>query len=185
MARRVRRLAVVLLVLLIAGAVAIVLTMRPQLDDHRDDVGNAWKPLRAPLAGRYEQLAAVNAEMASAGAGDRAVARELGETLKRWDRLRRSGNDDVDAEAEAETADKLEGLAARLTAVVLSSDRLRSVEALNQAIAAFQGTAPPPPAIKTYNDASRDYEDTRTSPLRRPVTDLFGYESRPQLLLGA
>jgi hypothetical protein len=184
MARRVRRLAVVVLVLLIVGAVALALTTRPQLDDHRDDVDTAWKRLRAPLAGRYQQLAAVNAEMATAGAGDRAVARELGTTLTRWDRLRRSANDDADAEAEAETADQLEGLATRLTAVVLGSDRLRGVESLNQAIAAFQGTAPPLPAIKVYNDATQEYEDTRNSFLRRPIADLFGYDPRPQLVLG-
>ena len=67
MARRVRRLAVVVLLLLIAGAVALVLTTRPGLEDKRDDVESAWTPLRAPLGGRYERLAAVNAEMRAAG----------------------------------------------------------------------------------------------------------------------
>lgn len=61
MARRVRRLsyvAVVVLVLLITGAVALMLTARPRLEDRRDDVDRAWAPLREPLAARYEQLAA-------------------------------------------------------------------------------------------------------------------------------
>jgi hypothetical protein len=181
MARRVRRLAVVVLVLLIAGAVALVLLTRPQLDDHRDDVDRAWAPLRAPLGARYNQLAAVNEQMTAAGAAERAVTRELGTTLQRWVRLRRAADDDADSEAEAVTANRLEGLAARLNAVVLSSDRLRAVEPLNQAIAAFQGTAAPLPAIKTYNDAVQEYEDTRTSLLRRPAADLFGFESRRKL----
>jgi hypothetical protein len=184
MARRVRRLAVVVLVLLIAGGVALVLLTRPQLEDHHDDVDRAWTAVRQPLAARYEQLAAVNEQMAAAGAGERSVTRELRTTLSRWVRLRQASEGDADVDGEARTADELEGLATRLNAVVLSSDRLKSVEPLTQSIAAFQGTAPPLPAIKTYNDATEAYEDTRTSLLRRPAADLFGYDSRPQLALG-
>ena len=143
MARRVRRLAVVVVLILAGGAVALVLTARPQLDDRRDDVDRAWTQLRAPLTARYERLAAVR--------------------------------------AEAATANELEGLAARLQAVVLSSDRLRAVDPLNQALATFHGAAPPPPAVKAYNDAVREYEDARTSFARRPVADVFGYDARPQL----
>ncbi len=181
MARRVRRLAVVVLVLLLAGGVALVLTTRSKLDDAQGAVDRTWTPLRAPLAARYEKLTAVNAEFAAAGAGDRDVARALGLNLARWDRLRRAG--DADADAEAGTADQLEGLATRLQAVVLSSDRLKGVDPLNQAIAAFQGTLPPSPAVKAYNDATRSYEDERNGLLRRPVASVFGYDSRPQLLL--
>jgi hypothetical protein len=183
MARRVRRLAVVVLVLVVAGAVALVVTTRPRLEDLRDKADRGWTPLRAPLAARYERLAAVNAEVSAAGAGDRAAVRALGLTLARWDRLRRAGDRDADAGAEAETSDQLEGLATRLRAVVLSSDRLKGVDPINPAIAAFQGTAPPPGAVKTYNDSVREYEDTRNGLLRRPVAAAFGYESRPQLLL--
>jgi hypothetical protein len=37
--------------------------------------------------------------------------------------------------------------------------------------------------VKTYNDAVQAYEDARTSFIRRPIADLFGYDSRPQLPL--
>jgi hypothetical protein len=67
---------------------------------------------------------------------------------------------------------------------VSSSDRLRASEPLNQAIAAFQGTLPSPPAVTAYNRTARDYEDERNGLLRGPVASLFGYESRPQLVLG-
>jgi hypothetical protein len=185
MARRIRRLAVVVLVLLVAGAVALVLTARPRLEDRRDDVDRAWTPLRAPLAARYEQLAGLHEQMAAAGAGERAVTRSLQRTLARWERLRRARDGDADADAEAETADELEGLATRLGAVVQSSDRLRAVDPLNQALAAFQGAVPPLPAVQTYNDATEEYEDARTSFLRRPVASVFSYEARPQLLLAS
>jgi hypothetical protein len=185
MARRVRRLAVVVVVLLLVGAVVLVLTTRPKLDDRRGDVDSAWTPLRAPLANRYSQLSEVTGALSAAGGGERDVARALGLWLARWSKLLRADDGDADAAAEAETADQLEGLATRLQAVVASSDRLRAVEPLNQSIAAFQGATPPPPMVTAYNDAVRDYEDERNRLLRRPVADLFGYDSRPQLLLSS
>ena len=42
---------------------------------------------------------------------------------------------------------------------------------------------PPPPAVTAYNRAVRDYEDERNGLLRSPVASLFGYDSRPQLVL--
>src|SRR5439155_5026302 len=183
MARRVRRLAVVVLVLRVVGAIALVLTTRPKLEDARDGADRAWTPLRGPLSERYAKLAEANTQLAAAGGGDRNVSRALGLRLGRWGELRRAKDGDADAEAEAQTADQLEGLGTRLQAVVSSSDRLRASEPLNQAIAAFQGTVPPPPAVTTYNRAVRDYEDERNGLLRGPVASVFGYDSRPQLVL--
>ena len=183
MARRVRRLAVVVLVLLVVGAIALVLTTRPKLEDARDGVDHAWTPLRGPLSERYAKLAEANTQLAAAGGGERNVSRALGLRLGRWGELRRAKDGDADAEAEAQTANQLEGLAGRLQAVASSSDRLRGSDALTQAIAAFQGTVPPPSAVTTYNRGVRDYEDERNGLLRSPVASLFGYDSRPQLVL--
>src|SRR3981081_2299249 len=159
MARRVRRLAVVVLVLLVVGAIALVLTTRPKLEDARNGVDRAWTPLRGPLSERYAKLAAANPELAAAGGGERDVSRALGLRLGRWGELRRAKDGDADADAEAQTADQLEGLATRLQAVVSSSDRLRGSDALAQAIAAFQDAVPPPPAVTTNNRAVPDSED--------------------------
>jgi len=183
MARRVRRLAVVVLVLLVVGAIALVLTTRPKLEDARDGVDRAWTPLRGPLSQRYAKLAEANTQLVAAGGGERNVSQALGLRLGRWDELRRAKDGDADADAEAQTANQLEGLASRLQAVVSSSDRLRASEPVNQAIAAFQGTVPPPPAVTAYNRAVRDYEDERNGLFRSPVASLFGYDSRPQLVL--
>ena len=187
MSRRVRRLAVVVLVLLVVGVVALVLTTRPKLEDSRNAVDHAWTPVRGPLAERYNRLGEVNAQLAAAGGGERDVARALGLRLARWGELQRARPGDADAASEAETADQLEGLATRLQAVVASSDRLRAADSLNQAIAAFQGTGTPQlqATVKTYNNSVRDYEDDRNGLLRSPVASLFGYESRPQLLLSS
>jgi hypothetical protein len=183
MARRVRRLAVVVVVLLVIGAIVVVLTTRPKLEDRRSDVDRAWTPLRGPLGERYARLGEASAQLAAAGGGERDVARALGLRLGRWGELRRAADGDADADAEAQTADQLEGLATRLQAVVSSSDRLRASDPLNQAIAAFQGTVPPAPAATVYNRTVRDYEDERNGLLRSPVASLFGYDSRPQLVL--
>ena len=185
MSRRVRRLAVVVLVLLVVAAVAFVLTTRPKLEDSRKAVDRAWTPVRGPLAERYGRLGEVNAQLAAAGGGERDVARALGLRLARWGELQRARAGDADADAEAETADQLEGLATRLEAVVSSSDRLRAADGLNQAIAAFQGTRNQQlqATVGKYNDAVRGYEDERNGLLRSPVASLFGYDARPQLLL--
>src|SRR3981081_3826132 len=145
MARRVRRLAVVVLVLLVVGAIALVLTTRPKLADARNGVDRAWTPLRGPLSERYAKLAEAHTQRAAAGGGERDVSRALGLRLGRWGELRRAKDGDADADAEAQTADQLEGLATRLQAVVSSSDRLRGSDALAQAIAALPGAMPPPP----------------------------------------
>ncbi|HKA94418.1 MAG TPA: hypothetical protein VKE97_11485, partial [Acidimicrobiia bacterium] len=78
MSRRARPLAVVVLVLLVVGAVALVLTTRPKLEDGRKGVDRAWTPVRGPLAERYNRLGDANAQLAAAGGGDRDVARALG-----------------------------------------------------------------------------------------------------------
>jgi hypothetical protein len=184
MARRVRRLAVVVVVLLVIGVVALVLTTRPKLEDRRGDVDRAWTPLRGPLGERYARLGEANAQLAAAGGGERDVARALGLRLGRWGELHRAGDGDADADAEAQTADQLEGLATRLQAVVSSSDRLRTSDLLNQAIAAFQGTVPPPPAVTAYNRAVRRYEDTRHETLKRLPAKLLGFDARPILVIG-
>src|SRR5918995_398865 len=109
MARRVRRLAVVVVILLVIGAIALVLTPRPKLEDRRGDVDRAWTPLRGPLGERYARLGEANAQLAAAGGGERDVARALGLRLGRWGELQRAR--DGDADDEVQTADQLEGLA--------------------------------------------------------------------------
>ena len=88
---------------------------------------------------------------------------------------------DADADAEAQTADQLEGLATRLQAVV-DSDRLRASDP-EPDDRRLQGTVPPAPAVTAYNRRSATLRDERNGLLRSPVASLFGYDSRPQLVL--
>ena len=169
-----------LLVLIVGGAIALVVVEKPALDDARDAVDARWKPLRAPLATRYEKLDVVLAAFVAAGGGDRAVAKDLARDLTAWKKAVADGGPGTQAEA----ANLLEAQSKRLAANVFASDRLREVTALTEAITAFSGAAPPKPLIEAYNRAVRAYEQDRNDSLRKPVAKLFGYDARPVLVIG-
>src|SRR5438067_2422450 len=104
MSRRVRRIVLVVVALVIAGAVAAVLLVRPHLQSARDDVDAHWTPLRAPLATRYTALGGVVQALHAAGATDRAVTKDLDAALARWSKLALHGAAHTDAGVEATTA---------------------------------------------------------------------------------
>lgn len=186
MSRRVRRrLSLLALMLLLLGTVALVLTGRARLEDDRTRADERWTPLRAPLGQRYDQLAAVLAQLQEAGVGDRDVSRELDRELARWQRLRRAPADDADAEAEAAASNRLEGLAARAASTVGNSPRLSAVAPLVEAVTVLGQTLPPLEAVAAYNDAAERYQKTRES-LRYTLTArLLGYDARPALVVPA
>jgi hypothetical protein len=185
MARRIRRIVLPVLVLVLAGGVALVLTARPRLEHDRGRVDTRWTALRDPLAVRYEKLGVLNAAFRDAVGRDRDVTKELDHTLASWKRMRAARNDRADIEAEARTANDLEGLAARVGVAVERSDRLKTVPALGDALTGFRTAVPPAPAVKAYNDVVRGYQSARDELLRRPVARLLGYKARPLLVLGA
>jgi hypothetical protein len=186
MARRVRRIALVVVVLLVIAGVAFVVTSRGRLTDDRDRADELWLPLRAPLAARYASLDAVLIQLGEAGAGERDVTRDLARGLERWSRLQRASGDGdkVDTEAEVTAANSLEGLFGRASQTVASSPRLSGIEGLTAAVDAFRVTAPPAPAVSAYNEAAEAYQDTREAARYSLTAGLFDYEPRPTLLIG-
>lgn len=183
MARRVRRIALVVVLLLVIAGVALTVTSRGRLTDDRDQVDELWLTLRGPLAERYASLDAVLVQLRDAGAGERDVTRDLAGGLDRWNRLQRASND-VDTEAEVTAANSLEGLFGRASQTVASSPRLSGVETLTAAVEAFRVTAPPAPVVTAYNDAAEAYQDTREEARYSLTAQLFDYESRPTLVIG-
>lgn len=179
MARRIRRIAAVAAVLLVAGAVLLVIVVRPGLRDDSEKVGEAWKPLVTPLAERYAALGGVAGALEEAGAGDREVTTDLRRGLSDWELLQVT----TDAQAQARTANRLEGLAARIRAIVAAADRLQQNEQLGLALTAFEQTTPPPPRVEHYNDIVVGYERARDGFWNRIVAGLDGYEMRPTLQL--
>jgi hypothetical protein len=173
---------VALVVVLVGGAAALVVVEKPKLDHARDAVDTEWKPLRAPdqLVLRYQKLEGALSAFDAAGGAGRDVSKTLHAAVRAWDNTLKSG----DAGAQATAADVVEAQATRLVANVLGSERLKGVQSVSDALAAFAGTKPAPALITRYNATVRRYEDVRTGTLQRPVARVLGYGARPVFELG-
>ncbi len=184
MRRRVRWVVIVVAALVIAGAVAAFVVVKPDLEAARDRVDLRWTPLREPLDVRYQALAAVAAALDAAGAADRAVTLALDDALARWAKLALRGPKHTNPTVEATTANELEAIARRLRANIAASTRLATNPAVTSALLTFDQSVVPVPTITAYNRVVRRYEDERSSTLHRIVADAFGYEPRSLLILG-
>jgi len=185
MGRRVRWLVIGAAALAIAGAVAAVVLIEPDLSDARDRVDHRWTPLREPLDARYQALGGVATALHDAGEGDRAVTTDLDSVLARWSKLALRGPTHTDPAREAATANELEALARRVRANIAGSDRLTANTALGAAMGAFDQAVPPAPrAIEAYNRAVRQYEHERSGTINRLVAAALGYDARTLLVVG-
>jgi hypothetical protein len=182
--RRFRWIAVLVVAVLVALVVAAVVLVRPGLEDDRDRVDTRWTPLRPTLITRYAKLDSVATALRDAGAGDRAVTADLDTAFARWKRYALLGPKHTDAAAEATLANELEGLARRVRANYIASEKLKSSDTLRAAIDAFDQAVVPPPAVRAYNRAVRAYEDDRSGFFERLVAGAVGYDSRPVLVVG-
>ena len=182
--RRFRWIAFLVIAVLVALVVAAVVLVRPGLEDDRDRVDTRWTPLRPTLVTRYAKLESVATALRDAGAGDRAVTADLSTALDRWNRYALLGPKHTNAALEATLANDLEGLARRVRANYIASEKLKSNAALRAAIDAFDQAVVPPPAVRAYNRAVRTYEDDRSGFFERIVAGALGYDSRPVLIVG-
>jgi hypothetical protein len=181
--RRVRWILLLVVALVVAVVAAAFFLVRPGLDDSRDRVDARWTPLRPSLIARYQALGGVETAL-QAVAADRAITKDLGEGLERWDRLALNGPRHTDAGAEAVAANDLEALARRARANLVGSARLANDPGLRDALAAFDAAVVPPDTVDAYNRAVRSYEDERSGFFEGIVAGLLGYDSRPVLVLG-
>src|SRR4051794_28268648 len=177
MSRRTRWILLALLVALVGGAAALVLTQQPKLDDARSDVDTAWKPLRGPgqLPLRYQTLTGALSAFDAAGGADRDVSKDLHAALQAWDAALHDGS----ATAQVKTANAVEAQGTRLLANVLGSPRLKTDAAATDALVKYAQTTPNPQLVTAYNRAARDYEDVRTDALAQPVAEVLGFAARP------
>lgn len=179
--RRARLLATLLLLLVVGAAAGLVLTSKPDLDDARDRVDRRWLTVRESLATRYDRLAEVADFLVAAGGAQRSVTADLRATLARWQPLAAKPRAQANAEAEAETANSLEALAARVDANFAGSGRLQASQPLQDALSAFDLAIPSPPAVRAYNRAVQRYADVRDGTLESVVAAVLGYSSQPVL----
>jgi hypothetical protein len=183
MSRRTRWILLALVVVVVAGGVALVLAERPKLDDALTTVDTRWKPLRAPeqLVVRYQTLEGALSAFDAAGGADRSVSKDLHAALDAWDRALRGG----DAGTQATAANVVEAQATRLVANARGAERLKADPAVSGSLTKFVATRPDPALVTAYNRAVRAYEDERTGTLARPVARVLGDDPRPLLVLGA
>jgi hypothetical protein len=173
-----KALLALLVIVIVGGIAAVVLTSRPALNDARDDTETAWTPLVAPLDARYEQLNGLVSQLetvvASTGIQNENIP-ALKSALARWNEV--AGGDDASDQVEA--ANTIESRVGQDRLVVLSSASLGQVAPIQQALAAFDAARPSAEAVGAYNEAVRKYQRTREEALRRPVASLLGYEAIP------
>ena len=174
MKRALRRVALVGVILaLMAAPVAFALIAWPKLEDARALVDDRWSELRPSLSDRYATLEVATQAAADAGT-DAALVDELGTVLDEWSET----TEQEDPAVEVTLANKLEGLGARLAAVTASSPRLTADEALTFALAVYSDRAPDDGAVDAYAAAALAYERDRSDVWSRPLTGVFGFESR-------
>ena len=182
MARRVRWLVLLAIVVVVAGLVVIFASAQPDLADARDRVDARWEPLRTPLAARYNALRGVATALTDAGAGERAVTQDLEATLTTWEDLALRGPKHTEPDVETRTANELEALARRARANIAASARLSPNEAIVAAFTAYDQAVIDPTLVQPYNRAVTRYEDQRDGTINGLVAGMLGYESRPRLV---
>lgn len=175
---RARRLFGLLIVIVVAGAVALVVTVRPGLRDDAESVDRSWTPLVQPLDTRYQALDGVIAQLTASGAGARSATVDLIQLRERW-RIIRSGTDNAD---QVVTANRIEAVAARASALSHTA-RLAGALPLQAAFAAFDKSRPTAALLDRYNSHVGTYQHRRDGFWSRIVAGLDGYPMRPTLQL--
>ena len=171
--RWVWRIALLVVLVLVAAGMFVALTARPKLDDAKDAAAARWKVVATPLAARYTALAVLSEAVAATGDEERPVVRDVKRSLRAWERDRASGTP-----AAVRAANDLEGGARRLLAAIAASDRLDASKEVLAARDAFT-KASIPPSSAAYNRAVADYEKEREGTVKRLVADLMGYDALP------
>jgi hypothetical protein len=178
MPRRSGRWVALAVVLLIAGFVALVITGQGTLSNDSRQISERWKPLRGPLADRYELLGGA-AGVVDQVSPDRSVTADIQKAQRTWNAAQK--HTDIDAQVAA--ANELEGLARRLDANVAASAKLTADTDVKAALDAFHQSTPAQPLVDGFDDATAQYAKTRTSIGRRLAAAIFGYDARPALRL--
>lgn len=172
--RRVALLVVVALVVsaLAASATAVALGSRADLSATRRRVDGTWASLRPALDTRYRNLADASAAARNRLGAGRAVFDDIDKAVAAW-----PGPARVATERQVAAAADLEGLAARLSATVSATPKLRSSPDVVSALDRMHNTDTTA-GRSAYNAAVNAYQQARGGFPRRLVAGALGYEDR-------
>lgn len=169
------RIVVLVVSALVTGAVVLALGSRGDLQRAEDRVDTAWARLRPALDERFRLLGAAGAAAAGRLGEPPALLAELNPALSSWQEG--AGRP---VEEQAALANRLEGFAARLEALVDATPRLRSSEEVTDALAAVE-EADPAATRDQYNGVVASYERVRGGFPRRLVAGALGFDTRRTL----
>jgi hypothetical protein len=157
---------------LVTGAAVLALGSRGDLEKAGDRVDTAWTQLRPGLEERYLALGRAGEAARERLGNEPALLADLAGELEAW----RDGGPQA-VEVQAARANRLEGFAARLRAMVDATPRLRSSVEVAGALKDVD-RAEPTTARAGYNQAVDAYENVRGGFPRRLVAGALGFDAR-------
>jgi hypothetical protein len=158
-----------------ASATAVALSSRSDLSNTRGHVDTAWRQLRPALDTRYRLLGEAARTGRDTLRSGRGVFDEIDTAVAAW-----PATAPAPTERQVAAAAHLEGLAARLTATVATTPRLRTAAPVTQAMERLRQTDTAP-GRQAYNAAVGAYQKARGGFPRRLVAGALGYDDRRTL----
>lgn len=175
--RRVALLVVVALAVsaVAASATAVALGSRADLSSSRRRVDVAWSALRPSLTVRYNGLGRAAGLARARLNANRTVFDDITKAVTDW-----PGTERLPTDRQVAAAAHLEGLAARLSATVATTPRLRAAADVAEAMRPLEETDTAQTGAP-YNAAVKAYQKARGGFPRRLVAGALGYEDRRTL----
>jgi hypothetical protein len=159
-----------------ASATAVALSSRADLSSSRQRVDAAWVALRPALNARYDRLRDAGRAARDTLRSGRAVFDEIDGAVAAWPATGR-----VSTDRQVAAAANLEGLVARLTAMVATTPRLRTAAAVTTAMTRLLQETDTATGRNGYNAAVAAFERVRGGFPRRLVAGALGYDDRRTL----
>jgi len=160
---------------LAAAAAVLAVSSRSELADAKARVDTSWSGLRPSLDQRYTALGQAGDAARSRLGGDRPLLADIRTAVSAW-----PGSRPYPVEAQVKAAARLEGLAARLAALVETTPRLRSSRDVEDALGEVS-RSDPTGGRQGYNQAVAAYEGVRGGFPRRLVAGALGFNARRTL----
>lgn len=177
--KMVRRILLVV-VLIVAGLVAAVLSTRPDLQDSQRDVEAHWQRAEEKLDERYALLGASAQAVEGAGGAELDVAKDLKSALSKWRSIGEHPGTEVSQRIAA--AAELEGLAIRLETTIGATRTLRETPGVPESLFAMSNSTPTS-EVEALNGAVRHFQKLHEGFPARLIAGPLGFEPIPTLEL--
>ncbi len=165
----IRVLLPVLILVAIVGAVASVLSARPDLQKAKRQVDDAWTALIPHLDSHYGALALADGQLRNIQGPVHQLVTEADDAIAHWSNVRRH----VAVSEQVRAANSVEAIGRRLVATATVSPRVNGNA--KQALAAYAADNSITAAIASeFNADVAAYERERRGPVRRVVASVLG-----------